>query len=542
MKLIRNAVMLGLAAATALAVACSNGSHLTSTDSNPPQGGAEDGTGSVGFQYTLPGGEHISNINYTLTNGTNTYSGTVAVGASSVISFVVGGVAAGTGYTITLSGTSDDGLVSCSGSFGTGLSDAGQNNGTPFAVTAKSTTSVNVQMVCTDVPNQNQGGVVVNGTTSCCATWDTIVANPTAASVAAPSNTSLLTGNASGPCDGDSGAGVNLNCTWSVVKGTGTVGATTTDGKGNFVATFTCPTTGETDTLQLYCTDGPLPDGGFCPSNLTTGTTTVVCGTTPCQNPTVGTGVVASPNSATGSCPAPSVNTGTVKDSAGNFCCSPGPCQGVGSGIEATPNSATGTCPANQGNTGTLKDPQGNFCCSNLAPCTTGTAGCVQCQGNSSNLCSPTEAAFVAHDIAKGKATAPGPDPSGSCYACLLGGGCIDDTQFADTGHECGDAITTGTSAQCESVISCILGSSCSSSAVSTCFCGTAGVSTACQGNPAPGPINGACDTQIAAGLGFPVTDGTDNTKNLTDTTRAAGRADQIFQCAQSNACAACLQ
>jgi hypothetical protein len=547
MKHIGTAIMFGLAVAAASVAACS------SSRNSPAPGGqggtsvnTDDGTGSVGFQYTIPGGEHISTINYTLTNGTNTYTGTVNVGASSVISFVIGGVAAGSGYSVTVSGKSDDGLVSCSGSFGTGVSDAGQNNGAPFSVADRATTTVNVQLICIDVPNQNQGSVVVNGQASCCATWDTIVANPTTATTTAPGNTSALSANASGPCDGDAGFGVNLNCTWSVLTGTGTVSATTTDNKGNFFASFTCPATGETDTIQLFCTDGPLPDGGFCPANLTTGTTTVVCGSTPCQNPTVGTGVEANPNTATGSCPAPSVNTGTLKDSSGNFCCSAGPCQGVGTGVEATPNTATGSCPAGQGNTGTLKDGAGNFCCSTLAPCTTGTAGCVQCQGNNTgagaNLCSPTEVQFVQHDIATGKATAPGPDPAGSCYTCLLGGGCIDDTQFTDTGHECEDTLATfGTAAECESVISCILGSSCAASAVSTCYCGTAGVSTACQGNPAPGPINGSCDTQIATGLGFPVTDGTDNTKNLTDVTRAAGKADQIFQCAQSNACAACL-
>ncbi len=128
------------------------------------------------------------------------------------------------------------------------------------------------------------------------------------------------------------------------------------------------------------------------------------------------------------------------------------------------------------------------------------------------------------------------------CYSCLLNGGCLDDTLFGDHGFECEDPLTTGTSAECQSVIACVLDSSCASSAVSGCYCGTASVSGACQGNPAPGPINGACATPIATGLGFAVSDGTDNTKNLTDTTRAAGRADQIFQCAQSNGCTACLQ
>jgi hypothetical protein len=91
-------------------------------------------------------------------------------------------------------------------------------------------------------------------------------------------------------------------------------------------------------------------------------------------------------------------------------------------------------------------------------------------------------------------------------------------------------------------VIHCILGSSCAKVAVSGCYCGDAGIDTTCQGNPAPGPINGVCASQIATGLGFPLTDGTDITKNLTDTTKGGGRADQFFQCAQSNNCTACLQ
>jgi len=178
-----------------------------------------------------------------------------------------------------------------------------------------------------------------------------------------------------------------------------------------------------------------------------------------------------------------------------------------------------------------------------LGPCTpSNPTGCVQCQGNATTFCSPTEADFVAHDIAKGIATAPGPDPDASCYTCLLNGGCLDDTVFVDTGKECEDPLTAGTTAECQAVIACILGATCATVAVSGCYCGTAGVSTACQGNPAPGPINGACASTIAAGLGFPVSDGTDVTKNLTDVTKAAGRADQIFQCAQSNTCAACLQ
>jgi hypothetical protein len=548
MKLFGRAIVFGFAVATVSVAACSS-HRVASTGTNQgPTGSTEDGTGSVGFQYTLPGGEHLTTITYTLTNGTNTYGPTVVnVGASSVISFVIPDVKAGTGYSITISGTSDDGVVSCSGSFGTGVSDAGQNNGAPFAVVARQSTVVNVQLVCIDVPNTQTGSVLVNGITSCCPTWDTMVANPMGTlSTLAPGNTASLTGNASGPCDGDAGFGVNLNCTWSVISGSGTVGATTTDNKGNFFSTFTCGTQGS-NTVQLFCTDGPLPDGGFCPAALTTGSMTIICGQpTPCTQ-TGETGVVAVPNTAAGTCSGtdPSngkqlVNSG-VADSQGNFCC----VDACGGGPTATPFSPTGLCTAFPG---TSNDGKG--CCVLLHPCTTvGDTNCVQCQlndtaPNANKTCTPTEAKIVAYDIKQGQATAPGPDPAGSCYTCLAQNSCLDDTHLGDTNLECEDGnITTGTAALCEAVIDCIFGSNmgmgtCAKTSVATCYCGTAPLTLSCQGNPSA--ANGVCAPQIAAALGFPTQDGTDNTAHFTDAFRAGGAADQIFSCAHTNNCTAC--
>jgi hypothetical protein len=146
-------------------------------------------------------------------------------------------------------------------------------------------------------------------------------------------DTATLTANASGPCgtpaSGPSTAfrGVGANCTWTLGSGHGAVGATIGDGTGNFVATFTCPPgKAEVDLLVVDCTDGPLPDGGFCPAEYTHGTTVVVCGhPPPCSEPGED-GVEASPNTSTGHCPlengAPYVNSG-VADAEGNFCCVP---------------------------------------------------------------------------------------------------------------------------------------------------------------------------------------------------------------------------
>jgi len=128
------------------------------------------------------------------------------------------------------------------------------------------------------------------------------------------------------------------------------------------------------------------------------------------------------------------------------------------------------------------------------------------------------------------------------CYLCLINGGCLDDTIFTDSNHECGDFTVTAQQQECLDTVNCVLGSSCAQTAASTCYCGTAGVATTCQGNPAAGPINGACASQIATGLGFAESDGTDITKNLTDTTKPGGMAMQIFQCAISNQCVTCLK
>jgi hypothetical protein len=176
-----------------------------------------------------------------------------------------------------------------------------------------------------------------------------------------------------------------------------------------------------------------------------------------------------------------------------------------------------------------------------LVPCTTaGQTNCVKCDGQTTGLCTPTEAIVVQYDIDKGLVTAPGPEPMTACYECLTGIACLDDS-IGDTGHECEDTLAVGTADQCRATLSCALSSNCAAVAVSTCYCGTAGVATTCHGNPAPGPINGACATQIATGLGFPVTDGTDNANHLTDPTRAAGKAVEIMYCGQNNGCTQCF-
>jgi hypothetical protein len=188
-----------------------------------------------------------------------------------------------------------------------------------------------------------------------------------------------------------------------------------------------------------------------------------------------------------------------------------------------------------------------------LVPCTAaGQTGCVECVGNTNTRCTPTEALVVQYDIDKGTAHAPGADPAGSCYDCLVQSGCLDDST-GDVQHECEDsAIMHGTASQCADVITCIFASgnastpegytsgNCSSRSTNVCYCGTAPVLGTCGGSASA--ANGNCADVIAAGAGFPVSDGTDILDTFAVTTYASGMAEQIFKCAVSSQCTVCLQ
>jgi hypothetical protein len=156
-----------------------------------------------------------------------------------------------------------------------------------------------------------------------------------------------------------------------------------------------------------------------------------------------------------------------------------------------------------------------------------GPSPCAQFNGGQG--CTPTEQLFVQHD------------PTDTCYNCLINGGCLDDALYGDTGHECGDYGSSTQQSECLAAVQCILMSGCAQNGVGVCYCGSSPIAGTCQGNPAPGPIDGMCASQIAAGLNLAVTDGTDITKNLTNTSLPGGSAVQIFQCAASNACTSCL-
>jgi hypothetical protein len=281
-------------------VACSSAKGPFSGGS----GQSSENQGSIGLKLTLSGGEHISQVTYTLANAAHTIPGTYNIGATTNLSFVIGSVPAGSGYGLSLTATTDDNSVTCSFP---GPGDAVVNN---IAVLDGTTTNVSVNMQCTNNQGRDAGSVMLNAVTSNCPVWNTIVANPenitldggqnvnTTGSVGttaafggsssvpatiAPGQSLVLVGSATAPDPG------NLVFNWSASPSGGALSSfngtrdpNSTDAGVTDQTIFTCPPAGSgTYTITLSLTDGPLPPGGGCDSLFTTGTVVVNCQAAP---------------------------------------------------------------------------------------------------------------------------------------------------------------------------------------------------------------------------------------------------------------------
>src|SRR5580698_5721870 len=130
----------GVAAASALPqVGCSAGVPGGQSSVGSPASGtaSQESVGEVGFKLTLPGGETVNTVSYAITGPNGfTESNSVPVQNSTTISFLVGGIPVGNNYSVTISGTSTDGSVTCSGS-------------ATFSVVAHTTTTVTDILQCT---------------------------------------------------------------------------------------------------------------------------------------------------------------------------------------------------------------------------------------------------------------------------------------------------------------------------------------------------------------------------------------------------------
>lgn len=290
---IRSIVFILCAVLIAAGVACSSRSATGGSASAAPSG-----SGAVGLDLTLPGGEHLSTIDYVLTNGAHTLNGSYNVAETSTLSFVIGSVPAGSGYSLSLNGISDDGTIACS------FPAAGDAPTANITVVDRTTTIVNVNLQCLNLQGQDSGSVTVNAISSVCPVWNTIVVNPLNVTLDGGQNVddsgtigstgisgeganvpaviqagqqAVVVGSATAP---NTGA---LTFTWTTNGGslssiTGTIDPNSTDSGTTNQTIFTCPTTGVgTYTITLSLSDGPIPDGGGCDSKFTTGTVTVNC-------------------------------------------------------------------------------------------------------------------------------------------------------------------------------------------------------------------------------------------------------------------------
>ena len=236
-RLLRNAGISALVVCLAGSVAlggCSAGAEVSDS-------GNED-VGSVGLNLQVGGGT-LEQVSYTIV-GPNEYvkAGTFKVSDSTVLSAVLGGLPAGNGYRITLSGTTTDGATSCSG--------AGS-----FDIAAHQTTVVSVHMLCHQL--STTGSVKVGGTFNVCPVIDGVTTSPAEVLVGGSIS---LTATAH---DVDAAPSA-LSYAWTANSGT-------FDDATLAGPTFTCTAPGEV-TLSLSVSDGD-PEAS-CAAQATT---TITC-------------------------------------------------------------------------------------------------------------------------------------------------------------------------------------------------------------------------------------------------------------------------
>jgi hypothetical protein len=125
---------------------------------------ARDDVGTVGLTLQTSSGTTLTSVSYVITGpGGFTKSGSIDVSNSTKITGLIGGVPAGSGYSIELSATSTDVGTSCAGS-------------ASFDVIAGQTATVAVGMTCHEGPRS--GSVLVNGMLNSCPVIDEVGANP----------------------------------------------------------------------------------------------------------------------------------------------------------------------------------------------------------------------------------------------------------------------------------------------------------------------------------------------------------------------------
>jgi len=205
--------------------------------------GSHQGTqGSINLGL-IDGGITLNSVSYTITGPNNfSQSGTLNVSSSATVSATIGGLPAGSGYTINLSAAATDGTTTCAGS-------------ATFMVTAGSVTQVSVALDCHQPAKT--GSISIDGTINVCPSLQALSCLPSSVNVG---GTAALTATA---VDVDSAPSA-LTYSWTASNGVLTGASTATP-------TFLCTTPG-TALLSVTVSDGDTTPG--CPA---TGSVQVTC-------------------------------------------------------------------------------------------------------------------------------------------------------------------------------------------------------------------------------------------------------------------------
>ena len=127
----------------------------------PPTGDA----GSVALALQAAPGVTINVVSYTISGPELVLEDrTIDVSHSSTVSTTIGGFPAGSGFAVTLTGSSTDGATTCGG------------GPVSFTVVAGQTIPVSVHLLCHEAPRT--GSVIVNGTLNICPSIDNVSASP----------------------------------------------------------------------------------------------------------------------------------------------------------------------------------------------------------------------------------------------------------------------------------------------------------------------------------------------------------------------------
>lgn len=214
-------------------VACIGVAAALNGCSSAPEGstaGAES-VGMIGLELQVAGAA-LNQVSYTIVGpGSFTKSGTLDVTNSTTVSGLIGGLPVGSGYTITLSATTEDGATTCTGS-------------ASFNVLSHQTSVVTVHLLCHQAPTT--GSVQVGGTLNVCPIADGITASPVEVLVG---STIALAVSAHDPDTGPSA----LSYAWTASAGT-------FDDATLAAPVFSCTTPG-TVTVTVTVSDGDTAPG-----------------------------------------------------------------------------------------------------------------------------------------------------------------------------------------------------------------------------------------------------------------------------------------